>query len=58
MLQPAAESPQDDHDLRRLIARLEAMAEQDVRKAHTCQELLAKLKPHLRPGARPGLPAA
>jgi hypothetical protein len=57
MLQPAVPA-QDDADLRRLIARLEAMAERDAQKARTCQELLAKLRPYLPRSPETGVPAA
>jgi hypothetical protein len=57
MLCPAAERPQDADDLRRLIAKLEALASIDPRKAPAYRELLAKLIGQLpRPDPR-GRPA-
>jgi hypothetical protein len=43
------EPPQDDRDLRRLIATIESLALSDERKAAIGRELLAKLRPHLPP---------
>ncbi|MGH2355032.1 MAG: hypothetical protein ACRDI2_09870 [Chloroflexota bacterium] len=48
------ERPQDQGDLRHLIATIEALAGQDAKKSAACRGLLAKLKAQLTSPPPPG----